>query len=177
MSDAPASIASDHPIVRARFVVLAVLVGLCIWLVPGVSLLQHDDDVLAFLPPEDPDVVAFREVAERFGMLEVGLVGLRSDDPMLTPERTEKVRALHTRLSEVHGVKLVLSYPEFPQTKVVEETLIVEALVPPGFDDAQELRRRVLSNDNAVGNFISADGEAAVILVYLEPASGSDMPR
>ncbi|MCA9710055.1 MAG: MMPL family transporter, partial [Myxococcales bacterium] len=174
MSDAPASSPSDHPIVRARYVVLVLLVAICAWMIPGIGLLRHDDDVLAFLPPEDPDVVTFREVADRFGMLEVVLVGLRSEQPMLTPERTERVRTLHTRLTEVTGVRLVLSYPEFPEVKVVDDTLVVQALVPPGLDDPDRIRRRVLGNPDAVGNFISADGEAAAVLVYLEPATGSD---
>lgn len=159
---------------RARWVVLAIVVGLCAWLVPGVGLLEHDDDVLAFLPPDDPDVVTFREVADRFGMLELALVGLRSDEPLLTPERTEQVRTLHDRLSEINGVRLVLSYPEFPEAKVVGETLVVQVLVPPELNDPEQLRRRVLGNADAVGNFISADGDAAMVLAYLEPAHGPD---
>jgi len=174
MSQNPASPAPDHFVVRARWVVLALFVGLCAWIVPGIAQLRHDDDVLAFLPPEHPDVVAFREVADRFGMLEVALVGLQSDDTLLTPARTEQVRTLATRLGELPGVRLVLSYPEFPEAKVVDDTLVVRALVPAGTSDPEDIRRRVLANPDAVGNFISKDGDAAAILVYLPPASGSD---
>lgn len=174
MSGSPASPAPVHFVVRARWVVLAVFVALCAWIVPGVTHLRHDDDVLAFLPPEHPDVVTFRAVAERFGMLEVALVGLRSDEPMLSPERTEQVRTLATRLGELGGVRLVLSYPELPEAKVENETLVVRALVPVGTTDPDDIRRRVLANTDAAGNFISKDGEAAAIFVYLTPASGSD---
>ncbi|MCH9681634.1 MAG: MMPL family transporter [Deltaproteobacteria bacterium] len=177
MRDAPASPASDHFVVRARWAVLVLLTLLCVGVIPGVSQLQHDDDVLAFLPPEHPDVVAFRDVADRFGMLEVALVGVRSDDPLLAPERTEQVRTLATRLSEVTGVRLVLSFPDFPEAKVVDDTLVVQPLVPPGTDDPEEIRRRVLANPDAVGNFISADGEAAALLVYLNPATGAERAR
>jgi len=158
-------------------VVLVLLLAVCAWLIPGVGKLQHDDDVLAFLPPEHPDVVAFREVADRFGMLEVALVGLQSGEPLLTPERTEKIRTLATKLNEVVGVRLVLSYPDLPEAKVEGQTLVVNALVPAGTEDAEEIRRRVLSNSDAVGNFISADGSAAAILVYLNPASGSERAK
>ena len=152
---------------------LLLLLGVCAWLIPGISQLRHDDDVLAFLPPEHPDVVAFREVADRFGMLEVALVGLASDEPLLEVERTEQVRTLSTHLSEIPGVRLVLSYPEFPEAKVVDETLVVQRLVPKGLE-AEEIRQRVLSNADAVGNFISEDGNAAAIMVFLSPATGSD---
>jgi predicted RND superfamily exporter protein len=165
-----ASPASLHPIVRARWAILAVFVALCAWLVPGVSSLRHDDDVLAFLPPDHPDVVAFGEVADRFGMLEVGLVGLRAGgDDLLVPETTERVRTLGVAVSELPGVRLVLSYPDLPDPKVVGDTLVVEPLVPKGTADPQDIRTRVLDNPNAVGNLISKDGSAAVLLVYLLP--------
>jgi uncharacterized protein len=177
MSPSSASPVPDHVLVRARWVVLALFVGLCAWIVPGIGQLRHDDDVLAFLPPAHPDVVAFREVADRFGMLEVALVGLRSDEPLLTPARTEQVRTLATRLGELPGVRLVLSYPEFPEAKVENETLVLRALVPPGTSDPEDIRRRVLGNPDAVGNFIARDGEAAAIYVFLAPANDSDRAK
>ncbi|MEX1364281.1 MAG: MMPL family transporter, partial [Nannocystaceae bacterium] len=165
---------SEHPVVRARWVVLVLLVAVCGWLIPGIAQLRHDDDVLAFLPPAHPDVVAFREVAERFGMLEIALVGLSSDEPLLEVERTEQVRELSTKLGEIEGVRLVLSYPEFPEAKVVDETLVVQRLVPPEIDDPAEIRRRVLGNADAVGSFIAQDGSAAAIMVFLSAATGPD---
>ncbi|MBV1861138.1 MAG: MMPL family transporter, partial [Nannocystaceae bacterium] len=159
---------SLHPIVRGRWVVLAVFVALCAWLVPGVSTLRHDDDVLAFLPPDHRDVVTFGEVADRFGMLEVGLVGLRhGGDDLFVPETTESVRQLGVSVSELPGVRLVLSYPALPDPRVEGETLVVEPLVPKGTLDAAAIRARVLNNHNAVGNLVSKDGTAAVLLVYL----------
>lgn len=179
MAESPAPPATDgksdptpgedlHPILKARWVVLALFVALCAWLIPGVSSLRHDDDVLAFLPQDHPDVVAFNDVADRFGMLEVGLVGLRSDgEDLLVPETTEEVRALGVSVSELPGVRLVLSYPDLPDPKVEGETLVVEPLVPKGTTDAADIRARVLGNENAVGNLVSTDGTAAVLLVYL----------
>ena len=158
---------APHWVVRARFAILAAFVLLCAVLVPGVRTLQHDDDVLAFLPPDHPDVVAFREVADRFGMLQVALVGLRADgQDLLEPERTEQVRELAKSVAAADGVKLVLGYPDLPDPKVVGETLVVEPLVPKGLS-AEEIRARVLVNPNAVGSMISRDGTSAALLVYL----------
>ena len=99
---------SLHPIVRARLPILAIFAVLCAWLLPGVRHLVHDNDVLAFLPPDHPDVVSFRDVADRFGMLEVALVGVRAPEgeDLLTPERSEAVRALGRAL-EYFGIKTV----------------------------------------------------------------------
>jgi uncharacterized protein len=165
--DAPLSL-----VVRARWPILAVFFALCAWLVPGVRELQHDDDVLAFLPPEHPDVVAFREVADRFGMLEVALVGLRAPEgaDLLTPERSEQVRALARTIAELPGTRLVLDYPNLPDLRVDGDTLAVDPLVPKGERDPKVVRARVLGNHDAVGNLVSADGTAAALLVYLLPA-------
>ena len=168
---APRDDAPLHPIVRARWPILAVFVALCAWLLPGVNMLKHDDDVLAFLPPEHPDVVAFRAVADRFGMLEVGLVGLRAPDggDLLTPERSDRVRELAKTISELPGTRLVLDYPTLPDLKVDGETLAVDPLVPKSERDPAVVRARVLGNRDAVGNLISTDGTAAALLVYLLP--------
>ena len=160
-----------NPVIGARWIILALFAALCVWLVPGVQQLQHDDDVLAFLPPEHPDVIAFNEVADRFGMLQVALVGLRKGgEDLLAPETTEEVRELGTSVATADGVQLVLSYPDLPDPKVEGETLVVEPLVPKGLS-AEEIRERTLKNPNAVGNLISPDGTAAVLLVYLLPDS------
>ncbi|HET6583058.1 MAG TPA: hypothetical protein VFG69_06420, partial [Nannocystaceae bacterium] len=168
-----------HLVVRLRWVVVLAFAALCAWWIPGVTTLQHDDDVLAFLPPDHPDVVAFREVADRFGMLEVGLVGLRAPDggDLLVPERTETIRALAVAVSELPGVRLVLDYPSFPDVRVDGDTLAVDPLVPRGLADAAAIRERVLGSRDAVGNLVSKDGDAAVLLVYLLPADDATGTR
>lgn len=166
-----------HPIVAGRWVVLVLFVALCGWLVPGIAHLQHDDDVLAFLPPDHPDVQTFNAVAERFGMLEVGLVGVlpeEGQDDVLQPESIAKLRSLHTAFTEVSGVRLVLSLPAFPTVKVEQEVLVVDELVPASIEDPEVIRERALANSDAVGNVVSADGKAAAFLVFL---SGDSSPE
>ena len=77
-----------HLIVRARWAVLAVFAAACLWMIPGIAELEHDEDVLAFLPPDHPDVVTFREVADRFGMLSVGLIGLNATESVSGNKRS-----------------------------------------------------------------------------------------
>lgn len=164
---------ADHFIVRARFLILALFVGVCAWLIPGVTQLQNDDDVLAFLPAEHPDVIAFQKVAKRFGMLEVALVGLADDDAdLLTAERMDQVRALSEELRRLEGVNVVLAAADLPHPIVNDEGLVVAPLVPEDLEDSAKIRERVLSSRDAVGNFISADGKAAAVLVFLAPRSG-----
>ncbi len=159
---------ADHLIVRARFVILAILVALCVWILPGVNDVREDNDVLAFLPPDHPEVLNFHEVADRFGMLEVGLVGLRAaEGDMLSLEAVDRVRLLAKELGELGGVKIVLSFTDLPNPVVKDDGLEVAALVPEDLRDPAEIRERVLGSRDAVGNLISADGQAAALLVFL----------
>ncbi|MEZ4450998.1 MAG: MMPL family transporter [Nannocystaceae bacterium] len=158
----------DHPIVRARWWILAGLVALCAVILPGLSAVREDNDVLAFLPPDHPEVVNFHEVAGRFGMLEVGLVGLSvAEGDVLSLERVDKVRLLATKLSELPGVKVVLSFTDLPNPVVTEDGLEVADLVPLDLRDPEAIRERVLRSRDAVGNLISADGRAAALMVFL----------
>ncbi|HEY0134941.1 MAG TPA: MMPL family transporter [Nannocystis sp.] len=158
----------DHFVVRARWYILAVLVALCAWILPGVRDVVEDDDVLAFLPNDHADVIAFREIAERFGVLEIGLVGLhKTDGDMLSVERVDEVRALSQALGELPGVRMVLSFTDLPDPQVTEDGLEVAALVPEDLRDPEKIRAKVLGSTDAVGNFISADGKAAALMIFL----------
>lgn len=164
---------ADHLFVRARWAILAMFVALCAWLIPGVTSIQNDDDVLAFLPPDHPEVINFQEVAERFGMMEVALVGLADDgNSMLSPQRVAQVRELSTQIKELDGVKTALSFADLPNPVVTEDGLIVDALVPATMTDAEQIREQVLGSRDAVGNLISKDGKAAALLVFLIPRDG-----
>ncbi|MCA9719246.1 MAG: MMPL family transporter, partial [Myxococcales bacterium] len=162
-------------IVRMRWLVLAVTAALTVWIVPGIAQVQEDNDVLAFLPPDHADVVAFHEIAEAFGVLEIGLVGLGpAEGDMLSSERIADVRELGSALSDRPGVRIVLSYTDLPHPEVKPDGLEVAPLVPTSMTDEAAIRARVLGSKDAVGNFISEDGQAAALLIFLIHESGDD---
>lgn len=169
----------DHFVVRARWAILAALVALCAWILPGALSVKEDDDVLAFLPGDHPDVVGFREIADRFGVLSIGLVGLRpSEGDMLSVARVDEVRELSRVLGELPGVRMVLSFTDLPDPRVTEDGLEVAELVPAELRDEAKIREKVLGSTDAVGNLISADGKAAALMVFiLHNSDGSGPPR
>ncbi len=177
ITDAPPTAAgsqpAEHPLVRARWAVLILFAALCAWLIPGLAHIQNDDDVLAFLPPDHPEVINFQEVADRFGMTEVVLVGLADDGKsMLTPQRVAQVRKLSVKIKELGGVKTALSFADLPNPVVTEDGLIVDSLVPESMTGADAIREQVLGSRDAVGNLISKDGKAAALMVFLIPREG-----
>lgn len=166
----------DHLVVRARWAILAALIGVCAWILPGLKSVQEDDDVLAFLPPSDPEVLAFREIADHFGVLEIGLVGIRkTEGDLLSVAAVDEVRELSRVIGELPGVRMVLSFTDLPDPKVTEDGLEVAALVPADLRDPVKIREKVLASTDAVGNLISADGRAAALMVFI--LHDSEIPR
>jgi predicted RND superfamily exporter protein len=163
-----------HPVVRARWAILVVFLALCAWLIPGVRNIENDDDVLAFLPPDHPEVVNFQQVADRFGMTEVALIGLSDGGAdMLAPQRVAKVRELSKQIKDLGEVKTALSFADLPNPVVTDDGLVVDALVPETMTDPAQIRAQVLGSRDAVGNLISTDGTAAALLVFLIPRDGA----
>ncbi len=162
-------------VIRFRALVLSLIVVISIGLGMWLPTIYADDDVMQFLPQKDPDVELFRRVNQRFGGLDVAIVGIESDS-MFTAATLEKIRTLTKKIGQVDGVFDVLSFTEVPDPQPSAEGLRVEPLVmdkvPTEAAELQALKKRVLSNENAVGNMISADGKAAMILCFL----GGDRP-
>jgi predicted RND superfamily exporter protein len=158
-------------LIRFRVVILlAAVVGTAL-LAAALPQLEADDDVMQFLPQEDPELVLFNKVNARFGGLDVAIVGLEAET-MFTVERLGKVRELTREIAAVDGVFDVMSFTEVPDPRpspeggLVVEPLVVEKL-PSTEEELAVLEQRVLANENAVGNMISADGKAAMILCFL----------
>ncbi|MFZ6178278.1 MMPL family transporter [Nannocystis pusilla] len=158
----------DHPLVRARWAILALAVGVAALILPGLGRIREDNDVLAFLPPDHPDVVAFREVAKRFGVLEVGLVGLsKPDGDLLAVDRVDEVRELGREIARKDGVRMVLSFADLPDPRVTDDGLEIAELVPEALRDEAKIREKVLGSTDAVGTMVSRDGRAAALMVFL----------
>jgi hypothetical protein len=138
---------------------------------------QRDDDVLAFLPRSNPEVGVFYDVNKRFGGLDVAIVGIGADD-VFTPDFLTRLRALTRRLNETDGIGYAMSLANFEDftadpTKGGITTDYLVSKIPESDADRAQLREKVMSRDQAVGNVVSEDGKAA--LVYVFAGYGADM--
>lgn len=137
----------------------------------------RDDDLLAFLPKDNPDIQVFQDVNKRFGGLGVALVGIGADDA-LAPDFLLKLRAVTRELNETRGVDYALSLANVDDfTADVEKggigvDYLIPAVLPRTPEEQAALREKVMSRDQVVGNLIAADARAAQILCFL--AYGAD---
>ncbi len=130
----------------------------------------QDDDVLAFLPKGNPEVAAFHEVADRYGSLDVALVGLEAPD-VLDPEFLDRLQKATKRLNETEGIQHALtitSVEDFvpdPERGGISTDYLVRH-VPKTDEERQRLRQKVFSRDHVVGNLVSEDGHAVMIYCF-----------
>lgn len=136
--------------------------------------LQNDDNLLAFLPKENPAVKAFYDVNDRFGGLDVALVGIRSNDPF-TGDFLGRLKTASRTLGETPGVEYVLSlttvedFQPDPKGGIGVGYLVTDP--PKDAAESAALRDKVMSRDQVVGNLIAPDGKAILIYCFLRPGT------
>ncbi|MFH1130298.1 MAG: MMPL family transporter [Pseudomonadota bacterium] len=166
-------------LIANRNAALAIVAIVLLLVGGGVVLatnLAHEDNILAFLPAGDPDVKLFHQLNERFGGLQVALVGLEAEDAFSYDFMVQLKQATDD-LKDTNGLEHVLSMVNIPDFTldperggIVTGPLIRE--IPHTPKGKEALRRRVLSQDHVVGNFVSENSKA--VLVYCFLAHGSD---
>ncbi|TKC93329.1 efflux RND transporter permease subunit [Polyangium fumosum] len=140
------------------------------------SRVDRDDDVLSFLPRENPEVGVFYDVSKRFGSLDIALVGISTDDA-LAPEFLTRLRDLTKRLNETDGVGYAMTLTNMddfvadPQKGGITNDYLV-GKIPETPEERAALREKVFSRDHVVGNLISEDGKAT--LLYCFAGYGAD---
>ncbi len=137
----------------------------------------HDDDLLAFLPTTNPEVGSFYEVNKRFGVLDLAIVGVETEDVFDAAflERLRKVTGDLNDLPELSDVLSLANVEDFtpnPEGGIVQGLLV--DVVPQTPEAKAALRAKVMSREVVVGNLVSEDSKGAVI--YCAMAPGAD-PR
>ncbi|MBL9027315.1 MAG: MMPL family transporter [Myxococcales bacterium] len=154
-----------------------VLFVLSITMIAGVYAVRvvQDDDVLKFLPRSNPEVAAFYEVADRYGSLDIALVGIESED-VFEPGFVERLQKATKRLNQTEGIQHALSItsvedftPDPERGGIATDYLVRE--IPKNDEERARLREKVLSRDHVVGNLVSEDGKAVMLYCFAVPGT------
>ena len=133
--------------------------------------LVQDDDLLAFLPERSAEVRDFRVVADRYGSIDVALLGIEAPPGPLgvfAPAFIEALVQVNRDLKNTGMLAHIISLTNAgdvvadPAGGAITANLVPE--IPADDAAALALRERVLARDAVVGNLVSADGGAVVIL-------------
>jgi hypothetical protein len=150
------------------FIVLAVAAAF------GVARIEADDSLSQLFRSETPEFKLYEEVTKRFPSSEFDVLVVVEGQTLLARDSLEKLRDLVTDLQLVEGTRGIISLFSARQPPVdghLPEPLFPEELPQGAAYDA--LVRNVLQNEIIRGKLLSEDGELALIVLALDPATSS----
>jgi predicted RND superfamily exporter protein len=162
-------------IIKSKWVVLALVLALTAFFGYQLKNLRVDSNIVNALPKNDTIVQVFKEVGERFGSNEIGLIILESDN-VFRPEVLAGIRQITDTLTGIEGVAGVTSITNMTHFKTEGDNFEVDDLIsewPENEADANAIKAEVTQNEMVVGTLVSADGTAAIVLFNFQ--SGTDV--
>ncbi len=158
-------------IMRFRFPLLCGIVLSTIFFTYQLTKLKIDSDILNYLPQDDPVVVLFREVGDKFGGNSLAMVALETDD-VFNPHTLARIDSITTGFQDLPEVSQVLSLTDILDIKKIPDGIEVGKLIPRGRipQDSQELeklRDYAISKDMYRGSLVSADGRITLVIARI----------
>ena len=162
-------------IIKSKWVVLTLVLALTAFFGFQLTRLQVDSNIVDALPKNDSIVQVFKEVGERFGSNEIGLIIVEADNVFM-PEALAHIQQITDTLYGIEGVAGVTSITNMTRFKAEDDNFEVDDLItewPENEAEANAIKAEVVQNDMVVGTLVSADGTAAIVLFNFQ--SGSDV--
>src|SRR6266542_1316040 len=103
--------------VRRPWLVLASVALITVVALFGIGRLQQEEDLLTFLPTQNPDVKLFREVSKRFGGLRVALIGVEVPEgkDVFSADVLKKISDATSAVTNTTGVDRAMSIAVVPE--------------------------------------------------------------
>ena len=159
----------DRAMQRPKQVLVVALVLTVVFLGLFVRI-RIDTDPENMLPADAPVRVRNAEMREAFGTGEMIVVGLFSDDSVVTPEHLASAVELHDALGLVDGVDA--------ETMIsVRSAVDGAAGTPDTAADASVIADRIAEDPLLAGNVLSADGDTLAFFVPLDSKSDAQPVR
>ena len=142
-----------------------------------VKNLSINADILSSLPDNDPDAVLLKQIGEKFGGNNMGIIILETDN-IYKKEVIEDIVSITDTVSTIEGITSVTSLTNIINIKRQEfgfeiGKLVDEYEIPETAAEFVTLRENVMGNDMYIGSIVSEDGTATIIIFTLE--SGADV--
>ncbi len=174
-------------VIKSRWAIIATVTILTLFFAYQLLSIKIDSNIVNSLPKDDPDASLFRAVGNRFGSNEIGMIIIKSDN-VLMPNVLEDIALITDTLSQYPELIAVTSISNIMNLQVIDDDFQVDNLInnqnrPKTRAQADSLLKIIAANEMVVGNLISKDGKAAVIMfsyvdsVAVEKVSATLMDR
>jgi len=155
-------------VIRFPKTIIAVIIVITLVLGYFLKDLKINSDIISYLPKDDPVVVLFNEVGDKFGGNSLALVALETGD-IFNFETLSRIRKLTLEFEKVESVSHVMSITNILDIKKIAGGLEVGKLIdqyeiPESRDALEKLKNYTLSKEMYAGNLVSYDGQVSVII-------------
>jgi predicted RND superfamily exporter protein len=157
---------------RAPLLTILVVIALATAAIAGIGRIQIDDSLSQLFRSDTPEFEQFDKVSRQFPSSEYDVLVVVEGKSLLRRESVEMLRALVTDLQLVEGARGIISL--FSARQPSENGGIPAPLFPeelPRGAQYEQLIGRVTSNELIRGRLISDDGDLALIVLSLDPAT------
>jgi predicted RND superfamily exporter protein len=162
---------SEFVIRNRTKIILAVLI---LTLFFGYSLrkMKVNSDILSYLPQDDPVVILFNEVGDKFGGNSLAMVAFETED-VFNYQTLNRINQITEKFKRMDELSHVISLTDVLDIKKIEGGLEVGRLIdkyriPQDKEELQRLKEYTLSKDMYRGSLVSSDGKVTVIISRLK---------
>ena len=172
-------------IIRFRFLVIAAILGVTIAAAMQLQYLRFESDAESMIPPNDPVLHYNDVVEERFGMLDLVIVGVLNDNPqengVFNPRTLGTVKEFSEKIALLPGIKAVRdedvnSVATMDNITGTSDGMAVDPFMeePPRSTEAlAALKDALFDNAMFVDWVVSRDGTGLLIMARMESSEGT----
>ena len=149
------------------------IVGLTLFLGSEIRHLKVNSDILSSLPDNDPTAVLYQNIGKQFNGNDIGMIVLETKD-VFDHGVLQHIKQITDSLKITSGVSTVTSLTNILDIKSSEWGIEIGKLVdeydlPDEKPELDSLRNYMYSKDMYMGNIVSDDGTATVVLFTILP--------
>ena len=158
-------------VLKYRIPIIIGTIAITIFMVFQLTKLEISSDILEYLPQDNPNVILFNEVGDKFGGNSLAIVALETDD-VFNVNTLNRINTITQKFKEMAEISYVTSLTDVIDIKKIEDGLEVGKLfderhIPSDKDELKRIRSYTLSKEMYRGNIVSDDGTIAVIIARL----------
>jgi predicted RND superfamily exporter protein len=157
-----------HITVKYRWLIIILVLIFTGFFGYQLKYLKVDSNIVDSLPKDDSVVRLFKEVGDKYGGNQLGIIILKSNN-VLSPETLESIKKITDALSNVKGVIDVTSLTNMMSLNVEGDNFLVGKLIndnnrPKNMQQADSLVKILENNKMVSGNILSKDGTVTAII-------------
>jgi predicted RND superfamily exporter protein len=134
--------------------------------------IRINSDLLSYMPQDDPSVILFNEVGEKFGGNYLAMIGLETHD-IFNYGTLARVNEITQKFKEMDEISHVMSLTDILDIKKTEWGLEIAKLIdkdniPQDLEELKGIKEYTLSKEMYRGSLVSSDGKVTVIIARLK---------